>query len=139
MVGNHARGDDRMSKRRLTEDQLKAIVELAKPDRDTYDEIAKKIGISHMTLYRWRQDDAFNEELKRQVLRGSVDYLPQVFASIPRHIIEEGNAAMLRTYLQSLGMLTEKVEVDNKGGSGSDIDGIKAEIERMKGSGGNTD
>ena len=38
-----------MSKRRLTEDQLKAIVELAKPDRDTYDEIAKKIGISHMT------------------------------------------------------------------------------------------
>lgn len=128
-----------MSRRRLTEDQLKAIAELAKPKRDTYEEIAKKVGISHMTLYRWRQEDVFNDELKRQVLRGSIDYLPDVFASIPDHIINGGNAAMLRTYLQSLGMLTEKLEVDNKGGGDSDIDGIKADIERMRSSGDNTE
>src|SRR5690625_7261639 len=104
----------RMGRRRLDERQLNAIVELAKPDRDTYEEIAEKVGVSTVTLWKWRQDDLFNEELKRQVLRGSVAYLPDVFASIPKHIIEEGNAARLRTYLQSLGMRTEQVEVDNK-------------------------
>lgn len=90
-----------MSKRKLNERQLNAIVELARPDRGTYEEVADKIGVSTVTLYKWRQEDAFNEELKRQVLRNSVQYLPEVFASIPKHIIEEGNAAMLRTYLQS--------------------------------------
>ena len=121
-----------MSRRRLDERQLNAIVELAKPDRDTYEEIAEKVGVSTVTLWKWRQDDLFNEELKRQVLRGSVAYLPDVFASIPKHIIEEGNAAMLRTYLQSLGMLTEKVEVDNKGDRDTDMDEMRAKIERMR-------
>lgn len=121
-----------MSKRRLNERQLNAIVELARPDRGTYEEIADKIGVSTVTLYKWRQEDAFNEELKRQVLRNSVQYLPEVFASIPKHIIEEGNAAMLRTYLQSLGMLTEKVEVENKSGTDTDVDEMKARIERMR-------
>lgn len=121
-----------MGRRRLDERQLNAIVELAKPDRDTYEEIAEKVGVSTVTLWKWRQDDLFNEELKRQVLRGSVAYLPDVFASIPKHIIEEGNAAMLRTYLQSLGMLTEKVEVDNKGDRDTDMDEMRAKIERMR-------
>ena len=124
-----------MGRRRLDERQLNAIVELAKPDRDTYEEIAEKVGVSTVTLWKWRQDDLFNEELKRQVLRGSVAYLPDVFASIPKHIIEEGNAAMLRTYLQSLGMLTEKVEVDNKGDRDTDMDEMRAKIERMRKSG----
>lgn len=124
-----------MSRRRLDERQLNAIVELAKPDRDTYEEIAEKIGVSTVTLWKWRQDDLFNEELKRQVLRGSVAYLPDVFASIPKHIIEEGNAAMLRTYLQSLGMLTEKVEVDSRGDRDTDMDEMRAKIERMRKSG----
>jgi hypothetical protein len=54
-------------------------------------------------------------------------------ASIPDHIIEQGNAAMFRTLLQAHGMLTEKVDMNTTGnGSGGDIDTMKAEIERMR-------
>jgi|SRR5690625_69782 len=121
-----------MSRRRLDERQLNAIVELAKPNRDTYENIAEKIGVSTVTLWKWRNDDAFNEELKRQVLRNSAGYLPDVMDSVPRHIIEEGNAAMFRTFLQAMGMLTEKVEVENKDGAEADMDEIRAKIERMR-------
>lgn len=121
-----------MSRRRLDERQLNAIVELAKPNRDTYEEIANKVGVSKVTLWKWRNDDTFNEELKRNILRGSIDYLPSVMGAIPKHIIDDGNAAMLRTYLQALGMLTERVEVDNKADSSGDIDDMRAKIERMR-------
>lgn len=121
-----------MSRRkRLDERQLHAIVELARPKRDTYEQIAEKVGVSAVTLYKWRQEDHFNEEIKKQVLRNSVGSLADVYEAIPRHIIEEGNAAMLRTFLQSLGMLTEKVEVSDTG-SGVDIDAMRAKVERMK-------
>src|SRR5690606_29073625 len=105
---------------------------LATPGRGgmTYEEVADHVGVSAVTLYKWRQTDEFNDELKREVLRNAVAHLPDMYASIPRHVIEEGNAALFRTYIQSLGMLTEKVEVDTK--QGSDMDAIKAEIERMR-------
>src|SRR5690554_5967637 len=78
----------------------------------TYEEVAKEVGVDVSTLRRWRNDDRFNDELKRQVMREAVSDLPRIMASIPKHIIEEGNAAMFRTYMQSLGLLTEKHEVE---------------------------
>ena len=122
-----------MAKRKLNELQLQAIALLAQPQRGgmTYEEIAKKVGVSRQTLYEWRNMDEFNEELKKQVLRNSVEYLPDMYAAVPRHVIEEGNAALFRTFLQSLGMLTEKVEV-NTPDEKVDIDSIKAEIERLR-------
>lgn len=123
-----------MSRRRLNEKQWAAIALLAQPKRGgmTYKQIAEEVGVSEQTLHNWRKLDHFNEEVKKQVLRNSIDRLPEIFDSVPNHIIKDGNAAMFRTLLQSLGMLTEKVEVENKTGE-SDIDSIKAEIERMKG------
>ncbi|KYC67184.1 hypothetical protein B4100_3820 [Heyndrickxia coagulans] len=98
----------------------------------TYDEIAERVGVSRQALYEWRNQDAFNEEVKKQVLRNAVEHLPDMYAAVPRHVIEEGNAALFRTYLQSLGMLTEKVEVENKDGSAASVDEMKAEIERLR-------
>ena len=124
-----------MSKRRLNEKQYAAIALLALPKRGgmTYDEIAEKVGVSRQALYEWRNQDAFNDEVKKQVLRNAVEHLPDMYAAIPRHVIEEGNAALFRTYIQSLGMLTERLEVDNKSGNGSaDLDEMKAQIERMR-------
>ncbi len=39
---------------------------------------------------------------------------------------------MFRTLLQAHGMLTEKVEVENKGEGNADVDAIKADIERLR-------
>lgn len=123
-----------MPRKKLNELQYAAVALLALPQRGgmTYDEIAEKVGVSRQTLYEWRNQDAFNEELKKQVLRNAVEHLPDMYAAIPRHVIEEGNAALFRTYIQSLGMLTEKVEVENKDGNAANIDDMKAEIERLR-------
>lgn len=122
-----------MSKRRLNEKQIAAIALLALPKRGgmTYKQIAEEVGVTEQTLHNWRKLDYFNEELKKQVLRNTIDKLPDIFDSVPKHIIKDGNAAMFRTLLQSLGMLTEKVEVENKT-SEADVDSIKAEIERLR-------
>jgi AcrR family transcriptional regulator len=120
--------------KRLTDKQYAAIAILATPGRSglTYDEVAERVGVSRQALYEWRNQDAFNDEMKKQVLRNAVEYLPDMFASIPKHVIEDGNAALFRTYIQSLGMLTEKVEVESKNAGATDIDVMKAEIERMR-------
>ena len=119
---------------KLNEKQYAAIALLSLPDKGgmTYEQIAKEVGVSRRQLQEWRKDDSFNDELKREVMRGTLDRFPEVMASIPDHIIKDGNAAMFRTLLQSYGLLTEKVEVTSDSKSG-DIDAIKAEIERLRG------
>jgi transcriptional regulator with XRE-family HTH domain len=127
-------GRNHMAKK-LSELQIAAIEFLALPKRGglTYEQVAEKVGITDRTLRDWRKDDAFNEELKRQVVRNTLDRLPEIMASTADHIINDGNAAMFRTLLQAHGMLTDKVEIDSKGnGSAADIDTMKAEIERMR-------
>ena len=119
---------------KLNEKQYAAIAILALPKRGnmTYEQIAEQVGVNRNTLLEWRRQDDFNEELKRQIVRNTLDRLPDIMTSIPDHIINDGNAALFRTLLQAHGMLTDKVEVSNADGSGN-VDTIKAEIERMRG------
>lgn len=120
--------------KKLSEKQYAAIEYLSLPKRGgmTYEQIAEEVGITDRTLRDWRKEDAFNEELKRQVVRSTLDRLPEIMASTADHIINDGNAAMFRTLLQAHGMLTERVEVDNKSAGATDVDAMKAEIERMR-------
>lgn len=122
--------------KKLNEKQIAAITILSQPKRGgfTYEQVAEQVGIARSTLQEWRKDDAFNEELKRQIVRNTLDDLPDIMASIPKHIIEEGNAALFRTLLQAHGMLTDKVEVESKG-STADIDEMKAKIAAMRNAG----
>lgn len=118
---------------KLHEKQLAAIEYLALPKRGgmTYEQIANAIGVHRDTLLRWRNDDDFNEELKKKIMRNTIDRLPDIFDSIPDHIINDGNAAMFRTLLQAHGMLTEKHEVESKTNE-ANVDAVKAEIERLR-------
>lgn len=120
--------------KRLSEKQIAAIELLARPKRDgkTYAQIAEEVGVSERTLRTWRNDDYFNEQLKRKIVSNTIDRLPEVMEAVPDIIINDGNAAMLRTLLQAHGMLTEKVEVENKSDTVADTQAIKAEIERLK-------
>lgn len=115
---------------RLHEKQIAAIAFLSRPKRGglTYEQIANEVGVDKATLYRWRTDDeAFAAELKRVITRTTLSRMPDIMESIPDHIIKDGNAAMLRTFLQMHGMLTEKVEVEAKDG-GVDIDSIREKL-----------
>jgi len=122
-----------MSKRRLNEKQIAAIEYLALPKRGglTYEQIAKEVGVNERTLNRWRNEDYFNEALNRRIVRSLSDRLPEVMASVPDHIINEGNAAMFRTAMQALGLLTEKVEVNAVDEAGN-LDEMKAQVEKYR-------
>ncbi|MED0799331.1 phBC6A51 family helix-turn-helix protein [Bacillus inaquosorum] len=119
--------------RKLSEKQIAAIEFLAQPNRGgmTYDQIAEEVGVTRQTLHNWRNNDDFYEELKRRIKKQSAERMPDIIASIPDHIINDGNAAMLRTYMQWHDMLTERTEVDVKN-DGNNIADIKAEIERLR-------
>ncbi|SER87544.1 phBC6A51 family helix-turn-helix protein [Psychrobacillus sp. OK032] len=118
---------------KLNEQQIAAVTILAQPKRAglTYAQIAAQIGVNRDTLYEWRKRDDFNDALKRQIVANTLDSLPEVMASVSGHIIESGNAAMLRTLLQAHGMLSEKIDVTTTD-KGTDIDAIKAEIESLR-------
>lgn len=119
--------------KRLSEKQVAAIEILSQPKRagKTLKQVAEAVGISEPTIHAWRKDDRFNDELKREIVRKTIDSLPDIMASIPDHIINDGNAALFRTLLQAHSLLTDKVEVETKGDS-VDIASIKAQIERMR-------
>lgn len=124
-----------MSKRRLNEKQIAAIALLTEvgTDRLTYEEIAERVGVSSSTLRRWRtEDEDFIAEVIAQTRRNAVADLPRVMKAVPDIIINSENAAMFRTWLQSIGALTEKIEVENKTSGSGDIDAMKAEIERFR-------
>ena len=115
---------------KLSPEQYAAIALLSLPKRGgmTYEQVAEKVGVDVRTLHRWRQDDRFNDELKRKIMRDTIDRLPEVMASVPEHIINDGNAAMFRTLLQAQGLLTEKVELEQRNTGGVDIDAIRAKL-----------
>src|SRR5690625_2176036 len=124
-----------MSRRRLNEKQIAAIALLTDPSTKgmTLKEIAERVGVSESTLRRWRtENDIFIDEVIAQTRRNAVADLPRVMQAVPDIIINSENTAMLRTWLQSIGAITEKIEVDNKGGSNADIDDMRAQIERLR-------
>ena len=123
-----------MSKRRLNEKQIAAIEFLSLPQRGgmTYAQIAEQVGVSERQLYTWRQDEDFMDAVVKRTIRKAAEYLPDIMASVPKHIIEDGNAAMLRTYMQSIGALTEKLEIDSKDSSAEDVDKMRAEIDKFR-------
>ncbi len=122
-----------MSKK-LSEKQKYAIELLTQfPQTLTYEQMAEKIGVSPSTFREWRNNnDTFADELTRQVKRQALADLPRVMASVPDIIIEDKNAAMLRTWLQAVGALTDKVEVTTNNNNTTDVDVIRAEIERLR-------
>ncbi|GAK03268.1 hypothetical protein JCM19037_1575 [Geomicrobium sp. JCM 19037] len=76
--------------------------------------------------------DHFNDAVKKQVVTNTIDDLPKVYNSIVDAITEEHNAAMARTYLQSLGMLTEKHEVESKDSGPKDMESVRQMIAQHK-------
>jgi len=118
---------------KLNDKQYAAIAILSQPKRGglTYEQVAERVGVERTTLYHWRKDDLFNDELKRQIMRDTIDRLPEVMAAVPDLIINEGNAAMFRTLLQAQGLLTEKVEMTTQSGT-EDIDAMKAKLEALR-------
>ncbi|WP_342540060.1 helix-turn-helix domain-containing protein [Heyndrickxia sp. FSL K6-6286] len=123
-----------MALKSLGAEHYLAIQWLAQPKKGgkTYKEIAEICGVHVNTLDNWRRDDLFIRELKREMVRNTLDKLPAVLDAVPDIIVRDGNAAMFKTLLQAHDMLTEKHEVNTESTGGKSIEDIRAKLERYK-------
>ncbi|MBU5211059.1 phBC6A51 family helix-turn-helix protein [Heyndrickxia oleronia] len=123
-----------MALKQLGAEHWLAIKYLAQPKRGglTYEEIAKECNVHVNSLYNWRKDELFIRELKREMVRNTLDKLPAVLDAVPDIIVRDGNAAMFKTLLQAHDMLTEKHEVHTESTGGKSIEDIRAKLERYK-------
>jgi Helix-turn-helix of insertion element transposase len=123
-----------MGLKRLEAEHYLAIKYLALPKHGgkMLKDIAAECGVHENTLYNWRKDTLFLKELKAEIVRNTLNRLPEVMESIPDHIIKDGNAALLKTLLQANGMLTDKVEIEQVNGKAPSVEELDAEIERYR-------
>lgn len=122
-----------MSKKRLHDKQLLAVEIISTPKRGgmTYLQVAEEVGVDESTLHRWRKRDDFYDAVNKAVIRKSQDRLAEMFEAAIDGVIDDKNAALFRTIIQTHGLLTEKVEVsDGKGNE--DIDDMKERIASMR-------
>ncbi|HJV46634.1 MAG TPA: phBC6A51 family helix-turn-helix protein [Bacillota bacterium] len=118
----------------LKPEQLKAIFYLAQPNKGgkTMEQIAKECGVTVQTIYNWKNNDAFEAERVKQMLRNVLDDVPDVQKAMVNAAIKEGNAAAAKLIFQQAGMLTDKVEVETKTQNPSDLATIQAKIDMYK-------
>ncbi|WP_446937114.1 phBC6A51 family helix-turn-helix protein [Lysinibacillus fusiformis] len=120
----------------LTADQAKAaelIYEndlLTKGKRRSYVEIAKEIGVSDRTLRKWRQLPAMLEYKTAVTDTYLADNRTRVMQALVNEC-EAGNASMMKLYMQTMGMLVDKAEVEIKAPN-ADPDAVAARLANIK-------
>ncbi|EON74132.1 phBC6A51 family helix-turn-helix protein [Lysinibacillus sphaericus] len=120
----------------LTVDQAKAaelIYEndlLSKGKRRSYVEIAKEIGVSDRTLRKWRQLPAMLEYKTAVTDTYLADNRTRVMQALINEC-EAGNASMMKLYMQTMGMLVDKAEVEIKAPN-ADPDAVAARLANIK-------
>jgi transposase-like protein len=124
----------------LKPEQLEAVKYLSQPKNGgfTHDEIAEKVGVSRQSLYRWRQDIEFQDEIKREINRNTITRIPEVIESlfIQATKANQPSAKAAELLLKTVSMLNDRLEVEDRtkrpSEPTSDIDTMKAEIARMR-------
>jgi transposase-like protein len=126
--------------KQLKPEQLEAVKYLAQPKQGglTHEQIAEKVGISRQTLYNWRRGIEFNDEIKREINRNTMHRIPDVIDSLLTQATKESqpSAKAAELLLKTVSMLNDRLEVEDRtkkdDNQATDIDAMKAEIERMK-------
>lgn len=100
----------------LKPEQYITIQYLAQPRNGglTQEEIAEKCGVSRQTLYKWRQSEEFQNELRKEIRRNAMDKLPEVIDAMVESAVKLKSAAAAKLILQATGMLVEKIEIEKK-------------------------
>ena len=110
----------------LMEYQFKAKGER---DFDTLEDIADHLGITRMTLYRWRtQDDNFIALVNDLGERYMESKTNEVYNALVGGATA-GNAKLIEVFLKNRGLLTDRIEVTDETG-GDDIKDRTSELER---------
>lgn len=120
----------------LSTDQAKAAELLYENDmlppgkRKSYTAIAEEIGVSDRTLRNWRQLPAMLEYKAAVTDTFLADSRTRVMQALVRGC-EEGNASMMKLYMQTEGMLVDRTEIVDLTPK-VDEDEVAARLERIK-------
>ena len=110
----------------LTEFQFK---EKGEREFRTLEEIADHLGVTRMTLYRWRtQDENFIALVNDLGERYMDTKTNEVYNAVVGGAIS-GNAKLIEIFLKNRGLLTDRVEVTDET-SGNDIQDRTSDLER---------
>jgi transposase-like protein len=124
----------------LKPEQLEAVKYLSQPKQAglTHEQIAEKVGVSRQTLYRWRQCIEFQDEIKREISRNTMNRIPEVIESlfIQATKANQPSAKAAELLLKTVSMLNDRLEVEDRTKRPSeptaDIDAMRVEIARMR-------
>lgn len=118
----------------LTRQQYDFIKYLAQPDQGglTMAEIAEEVGVSERTLYNWKNNETFQKELKRTILKYSLEGMPKVMEAIERGITEDRNAAMARLWTEMQGLTSKDRSTDESAPDDYDIESMRKRIEEYR-------
>jgi hypothetical protein len=100
--------------RTLNERQRKAILMLADFVHDYPKRyIAQAVGVSVVTLWAWRNDPLFIQELDREITRRKSAFRLEAYKHFFRRI-RRGNKVAIRDYFKITGDLKHQVVIENK-------------------------
>lgn len=106
---------------------------IAKGKRKSYEVLAGDLGIGVRTLYEWRQKEPFIEYMHALSVKFEASARTKVMNAIIEGA-EEGNAAMAKLYLQTMGMLTNMsvTYIDDGTSATVDKDEVARKLEALR-------
>lgn len=98
----------------------------------TQDEIAELCGVTRKTLWQWRRDDEFQQELKREMVRHTGDRLPDILNAMADSAITHKSAAAAKLILQANDILVDQVRIEAKVKEAVDVETLRARIAALQ-------
>jgi hypothetical protein len=122
----------------LSAPQRRAAEILATDDTNQYTmaQLAAEVGVSEVTIYRWRKDPNFIAYKNEVADRAMEDYVSDAYRHIRRisgkGLSEGAQLKALELFLKNRGKLTDVQKIDQKVTDTRSEEAIEAEIERIK-------
>ncbi len=94
----------------LNETEIRVVEEVANKGGRTYEEIAKKIGISDRHLYRIRQKPHIKKAIKERTLQAVEEDVPDILGALRKNA-KRGDFRSIELVVKMLGLIVDRSEV----------------------------
>lgn len=115
-------------------EQMIALEYLATPNKGglTYEQIAEKCGVTVQTLWRWRNDAAFDAERVRRSNRIVGDVIADIHEWAINAFKEDPHNAALYRELKKAAGETDKIEIDTNQTVSVDTESLKRRLDELR-------
>lgn len=97
----------------LTENEIRAVEELANKGGRSYADIAKAVGISERQLYRIRQKPHIKKAVKERTLQEVEEDIPDIMKALRKNA-KKGDFRSIELIVKMMGLLVDRSEVTQR-------------------------